>query len=690
MTRVPALAPLLLVACGLATHPAAACACDPPGSSARTGVPSPFPPPTEVSGLRPETIPPWLAARLAAAAMPPVSRAPGQAALPPDPDPVCAIAAPGDTTVVKANGITGMSAVVELLMELEPLYPGAGALWRGGLDWMVSHAHPGNPGCKWIWLENDSTYGDDYPHQIAGWNAMALAEGWARTGSPCYLERARGAMEWLAAERLPLDTIPGGAGMTGCAYVEWGIPYPHFYNIGSLGFAGIGRAALEVYRLTGDTNALDVARCLAETFRSTATDDSVWGGKKWGVFAPWVQGLYITSFCNGTSGIVEFLMEMSVSFPAETGYEALARDGLAWLEALAVPDTAAALQPAYMWPAREDVPDSELVYLKIVGQGAAGIGRVFLRAYETYGDSEYLRLARGAGNWLLSVADTSGGTMNWGDGSNPWWANWCVGQIGIMNFLGDLHDATGEAAYGAAFDEAVAWLSGLSVPAYGGAVFPNLEGGDSTSTDFIWGFTGLANTYYDDAAGRLWEPQNSALYSQALQFLDGFKIAEDGGYTWAWHVSLLPTGVADPPIDPAVRGGGAAIRGIARPNPARGAVTIETPFPAAGGSAGSGGGSAGLDPGAAVGHAPARPSLRIVDVSGRVVRVLPGDAARVAPRPGPSADPASFAATSPALLWEWDGRDALGRRVPQGTYLASLDRREGSPSPPAVRVTILR
>jgi hypothetical protein len=588
------------------------------------------------------------------------SSRPGNApATPVPPEPLCVVGATGDTTVLRAHGLTDMGAVVQLLMQLETLDGSATDLWKGGLDWMVAHALPGNPGYKWAWIENDPQWGDSYLHPIAALNALAFAEGWTRTQNPCYLQMAAGAMDWLEAEQMALASLPGGAGLAGCAYVELDLwETPHLYNIGSYGHAAIARSALEVYRLTGDATARSIAECLAETYRSVAETDSASGGKKWGVFMPVLTGYHYVSFCAGTAGIVEFLIEMARTFPG-SWYEQYARDGLTWLGAIAVPEPSMPLQPAYKWPTRTDLPDSLQLYQEIVGGGAAGVGRAFLAGYATWGDPRYLRFARGGGNWILGMAlPAAGHGIKWGGAG--WWENWCVGQIGIMNFLGRLHDVTQALEYRLGFEDALDWLEGQLVSAgTGGAIFPNSEGGNSTSTDFIWGFTGLANEFYDPMCSLV--AAHPELYVLVLEFLDGIKVAENGGYAWPWPVSVAMTDAGDD----AVAARAAAWRPRALPNPSRAEVTIETPL---GGPKFAG---------AATVEASGNFELRIVDVTGRLVRRIQGGGA------GTSA--------GASLRWRWDARDDSGRRVPRGLYFATL-RGPGvdAARAPAVRFVVLR
>jgi flagellar hook assembly protein FlgD len=100
-------------------------------------------------------------------------------------------------------------------------------------------------------------------------------------------------------------------------------------------------------------------------------------------------------------------------------------------------------------------------------------------------------------------------------------------------------------------------------------------------------------------------------------------------------------------------------QGGARPNPSASAVVIETPLAR---------------------DAPReldRLELRIVDVTGRVVRTLTAADGALARRPG-------------AVRWTWDGRDVAGRRVPQGSYYASVAAAGEKAAGEAVRIAILR
>lgn len=229
----------------------------------------------------------------------------------------------------RAHGITSMGAVAQMFMELEPIYPRAGTLWRGALDWMEIHSHPGNPGVEWLALEQVPDSCTDYARSTTAWNAMAFAEGWLRSNDPDHLAMATGAIDWLVSQEVP---IPGPA--VDCVFIE-PFPHPHTFNLGAYNMGAVGRGALEVFRITADPDAEGVARCVAEAYKTLAVPDSASGGYKWHVFG--MSGGFVTAFCSGAAGMSEFLIEMSATFPGEW-YESYARGALAWLASIAVED----------------------------------------------------------------------------------------------------------------------------------------------------------------------------------------------------------------------------------------------------------------------------------------------------------------------------------------------------------------
>jgi hypothetical protein len=92
--------------------------------------------------------------------------------------------------------------------------------------------------------------------------------------------------------------------------------------------------------------------------------------------------------------------------------------------------------------------------------GTAGIGDAFLEGFRLFGDRRYLEAAIGAGERLAAAATRADGEASWGDDTTV-----AGGAAGILMFLLDLSEATGEERWLALAAEAGAWLESVRVVA---------------------------------------------------------------------------------------------------------------------------------------------------------------------------------------------------------------------------------
>jgi lantibiotic modifying enzyme len=132
-------------------------------------------------------------------------------------------------------------------------------------------------------------------------------------------------------------------------------------------------------------------------------------------------------------------------------------------------------------------------------EGAAGIGWVYLQAYELTGTTRYLNSAKAAANWLLKVAikDESGG-MSWHedessqqDGSttqtnNIAHPNLNNGAAGIGMFLEDTYQVTKDPRYKAGAVGAMQWLSATAVKNDQNIYWKDNDGGTPFMNDTSW------------------------------------------------------------------------------------------------------------------------------------------------------------------------------------------------------------
>lgn len=582
-------------------------------------------------------------------------------------------------TEAHMHGLNGIGAVVQYFQEMEKWVPEATDVWQEACDWMVAHAQPGNPGVKWETWEELRGWENIFGHPTTGWNAMALAEGYARCGNRTYLNAALGGMEWLVSEIIPIDSLM--AGEEGCLFIEMydQLPTQHIFNNSTYGQAAIGQGGLGTWRFTGDSNALTIAECIAQALMAVSVPDGASGGIKWPFTDPvFPTGIFHLGRCAGAAGIIEFFLEMVKSFPDSTQYVDQARGGLDWIASLAVPVPEAVNQPAYKWPSKE-LPEPQK-YLEVIGGGAAGIGRVFLMGHEVFGDQVYLDNAIAAGNWLLHVAEAGPEPemLYWHDSGFPDFNTMhCRGESGIMDFFAHLYEASGDDLHGTAAAKAALWILHWVQRTRYGPMYPFEPGGDFVNIDFWWSSHAIANPFYNELTqvAELWPLRD--VYILPMNFLFNCKIVEDGGYTWNIQEPFWP-GLDDSPL-PHEHAASPPARSLATswPNPAREEVTVRTVYDPASRRAKAGG------------PPPAgQCELRVYDLAGRLVitlRSADGGWEKITDETGESV--ASSGASE--LLWRWEGHDGQGRRVPEGVYLAQLH--DGAkPVGDTVRIVMVR
>jgi lantibiotic modifying enzyme len=112
----------------------------------------------------------------------------------------------------------------------------------------------------------------------------------------------------------------------------------------------------------------------------------------------WPDSISTSSYCtnlySGTPGVLTLFSELYES-TGNTQYAQFAIGSAQWLVDMAIPEAG-----GFKWS--QTAGDSD--YQTGLYTGAAGTGDAFLNNYETFGDSIYLYYAKGAANWLISMA----------------------------------------------------------------------------------------------------------------------------------------------------------------------------------------------------------------------------------------------------------------------------------------------
>jgi len=173
-------------------------------------------------------------------------------------------------------------------------------------------------------------------------------------------------------------------------------------------------------------------------------------------------------------------------------------------------------------------------------KGAAGTGNYLLDLYKATGNTTYLDYARGAAQWLISVAFAEGGGYKWEEwvGAKINQTGYYPGAAGIGTFFLSMYETTGNTTYLDYAKGAAQWLISEAYSVGGGYAWVEKEGEvapGKLSTRWSYGSPGIgtflvkaylltANTTYADYA------------KDVAQWLTSVAIPEGGGYKWPQRV----------------------------------------------------------------------------------------------------------------------------------------------------------
>ncbi|HSK26436.1 MAG TPA: lanthionine synthetase LanC family protein [Jiangellales bacterium] len=330
---------------------------------------------------------------------------------------------------------------------------------------------------------------------------LALTELWRAFGVPRHRATVDQACSWLATSApLPGALIAGlhaGEAGVGAALLRAGqvlrddrwvnearrterrlrdYPYemPDLYH----GTAGRLRFVVLLWRHIGDPAVLDHARACADALLAQATaprpDELCWTiGAGHGGFS----GLTEPGYAHGAAGIADTLLDL---------YEATGNRALA--------DAAVS---ASTWVRRQAVttlPDGSGLdwghgagFSGLWCYGAAGVGRLFLRL-----------AALGLGQQPLAVAGAAGRTV--AHAGRHAGTSQCHGLAGSIEYLLDLHQATGDPGWLSEAWELGALLLAFAVESDGQLRWLSDDGDERGNNAYMVGFAGVATTLL-----RLWD-----------------------------------------------------------------------------------------------------------------------------------------------------------------------------------------
>ncbi|KYK31995.1 MAG: hypothetical protein AYK22_00095 [Thermoplasmatales archaeon SG8-52-3] len=282
----------------------------------------------------------------------------------------------------------------------------------GAANWLLSVAVFENQNeCKWPSSQYATDYCTDIIYGAAG-IGLFLLQMYDLTNNIEYLNYSRYAGNWLINQAKP----------SGSGY-KWEVSNncPYIYTGFSHGAAGIGYFLAKLFEHTNNSQFLEYAKGAAQWLIDIAVTES--GGCKW-----WSKEgdtpSYATGWCHGPAGTCLLFMKL-YQITSENIYLTYAEMGSTWLISLAIPS-----EGGYKWPHYQGSPN----YDTTICHGAAGIGDFFLRMSDLTNEGFYYDYAKGAAEWLKSVADTSAGDYRWAT-FGSYYTGFSTGTSGIGLFF---------------------------------------------------------------------------------------------------------------------------------------------------------------------------------------------------------------------------------------------------------------
>ncbi len=214
----------------------------------------------------------------------------------------------------------------------------------------------------------------------------------------------------------------------------------NYYLEQSVGVIGIGKFLLKLYNATGNSTYLEYAEGAARWVISNAVVSAP-DACKW----PYKEGVsgqndYTPDHYGGIGSVIEYLL-MLYQITGNNTYLEYSEKGANFLIDDAVPEAG-----GYKWRTFYTIDYNMTGWY----HGTAGLAYVLLQLYQETKNTTYLDYAKGAAEWLISIANnTAPGEYAWvrvqGDPSPS--MTWCGGTTGIVQFFLIIWKATGNTTY---------------------------------------------------------------------------------------------------------------------------------------------------------------------------------------------------------------------------------------------------
>ncbi|MFH1842428.1 MAG: FlgD immunoglobulin-like domain containing protein [bacterium] len=515
-------------------------------------------------------------------------------------------------------GIVGVAGTAMFFYQMIQFDPACADYMANALDWVVGEAvevygndtMPGNR-LKHDWVEDKRWYLHTNAAMICG----VLADGHSVFPDRGYDLVIEETLMWLAAEAYEFE-----AGVI--HFMEPDMHTPINQSM-SEGLTGVGHFCLRIKEMMPGTGAgnlgLTIANVVASTLGALAVDDPATGGLKWPLAysCGGAHGATVPQWCGGGAGHADFLIRL-YHMTGNPAHRDLAESALTYIQGV-VPDMIVNEEIGLGW-----------------GSGVSGIASVFVKAFQEFGDPNYLAFAEEMANFILTQAiDTPAGQKYYDDNMH------CQhGNLGVMHALDDVASESMNLRYRDYLVRLIDYLEWAQVLSQYGRVLPAVEGGNWTATGQGWGQASLLASLFGEPDVLAGNSTFISICENFRDFLLATRIEEPTGWKWPMNISYaVGTGMTHMEE---VEVGLPRISIAASPNPAdpAGGKTIQfyvTP------------------------QRDSQLSLKIYDIRGQLVRTLANQEPVSAPR-----------------TFEWNGQDNTGQRVASGVYFYEIADRGNS------------
>ena len=270
---------------------------------------------------------------------------------------------------------------------------------KGAGDWLISKAVPSEGGYKW----NANGYYLTPIHNGAAGIGMFLLELYRETGDKKYLEYAEGAAKWMIAHAVP---------DSGGYYIEYNPDYQAAFQQARVGYeGGDGGNAIfffELYKETGNNIYREYALKIANRIINKSIPENNGYKWQWATNPQYYPDQYhIHSGCGATGNAITFYyLFRNVR---DERYLQYGNGAMNWVASVGVEVNGGIKWRNYEgWECPVDWCKKRFFlvndfWASVKGPKCYGtVGEIFLLAYETTGNKDYIEYARKEAEWIIS------------------------------------------------------------------------------------------------------------------------------------------------------------------------------------------------------------------------------------------------------------------------------------------------